>query len=56
MGVALGMWGAALHRAFEFADAAEESVVELLLLDEPRRLLYECCLDLGEFFREACDE
>ena len=48
--------GAALNLVFEFADAAAEVVVELLLLDELRGLSGERCLGAGEFLREACDK
>lgn len=55
MGVALDR-GAALDLVFEFADAAAELVVELLLLDELRGLLCERRLGPGEFFGEPRDE
>ena len=41
---------------FEFADAAAEMVVELLLLDELRSFSGEHRLGSGEFFRELGDE
>jgi hypothetical protein len=47
---------AAFEFTFEFADAAAELVVELLLLDELRGLSGERRLGAGEFLREACDK
>ena len=48
--------GAAFEFTFEFADAAAELVVELLLLDELRGLRSERRLGPGEFFSELSDE
>ena len=47
---------AAFDLVFEFADAAAELVVELLLLAELYRLRGERRLGSGEFLGEACDE
>lgn len=55
MGVALRA-GTALDLTFEFADAAAELVVKLLLLDELGGLRGERRLGPGEFLREPRDE
>ena len=55
MGVTLDR-GTALDLTFEFADAAAELVVELLLLDESRGLPGERRFNPGEFLRELEDE
>jgi hypothetical protein len=56
MRVAHNRCAAALDLTFEFADAAEELVVELLLLEQLRSLVGKRRLGSGEFFGEPCDE
>lgn len=55
MRVAPERGAATLDLTFEFADAAEELVVELMLLKQLLRPAVECPLGLGEFFRERGD-